>query len=142
MNLSIGTIQLEEVEFAQKPDYVAAPGTPQPNSTVDLRVELARLSEGYGGVVRLRCSSDTPGVAHRFKVSYAAILTLDLQGEEPPADLDKRLMVTGGSMLLPFVRELISNLSARTPHGSTWIAPTDFNRMVADSEAKALTAAP
>jgi len=146
MILSIAQIILEEARFghvgnflAQPPTEVAAP------SPVELRVELLKAPDGKSAVVRLRAGSGASEVPYSFSISYLVIFGMEEQeGVPTPADLDHRLLITGGTMAFPFVRECVANLTSRGRFGPSWLAPTDFNQIAlpVTSAAQAQTESP
>lgn len=112
---------------------------PYPPSPAQIEVELAKAQEPNRSVVKVRVVIDAPDGRYAVSVAYAAMLTLDLEGEEPPEDLDSRIMVTGASMSFPYCRELISNLTSRARFGPLWLAPQDFNSLLRKKEAASAT---
>ena len=122
---------LEQAQFAHRPDYLSLPAdTKLTASDVQLFSQVMR-SEGEktNAVVRLTAQS-AKGALYSFEVSYSALFAIDTEGEEVQ-DMDRRLMVTGSTMLYPFVREVVANLTAKGRFGPTWLAPVNFNNTVA-----------
>jgi preprotein translocase subunit SecB len=131
MKLSIAQILLESAQFAHKGDFLSkAPGTPVAPSQVNLSVELKKSDDSNTAIIRLLVTNDSPEALYEFSVIYVLILNIDLEGEIPSDDLDKRLMITGAGMLFPFVRETVANLTTRGRFGPSWLAPTDFSQIV------------
>lgn len=123
--LRIAQMILESVRFEHDKDFLRREAThAAPPSTVGVNVETQRSQDENLALVRLRVVSKEPEAVYKYEVVYTAIL----QYSGPaPADFDHRLSVTGASMLMPFVRELVANLSSRGRFGPTWLAPVNFN---------------
>jgi preprotein translocase subunit SecB len=132
MKLTIAQILLEGAQFAHKSNYLERmPTEATAASPVDLQIELAEAQDKPNArVVRLRVMSNAPEALYEFTVSYLAIFTLDMEGEQPPADLDRRLMVTGATMVFPFAREVVANLTMRGRFGPSWMQPVNINELV------------
>lgn len=132
MKLSIAQVLLEEVQFAHASRHFLTQSAGESSeSPVDVRVDLRKGETGTEAVVRLRMVGQAP---YAFTVSYLVLFKLDFEGSSSPDELDKRLLVTGATMAMPFVRELVANLSSRGKFGATWLAPTDFSQLLLNVE--------
>lgn len=127
MKLGIKQFILETVNFRHtNPNFLAeAPGTPAEHP-VSVNAGLAYTHDKKEAAVSVIVVSDDPTAPYTYEVRYIVLLTVDYDGEPPPADLDRRLVVTGGTMAVPFVRELVANLTSRGRFGTTWVAPVNF----------------
>lgn len=127
INLNLAQIFLDEAEFRHRGDALAdvAPAEAQTAATVTIDMRLS--SDGQGAAIRLRVMSDAPDAPYFYSVTYVALFTFEATMIE---GLQERLMVTGASMLLPFVRELVANLSSRGRRGPNWLAPVNFSEIV------------
>lgn len=145
MKLGIKQILLESVNFRHtKDDFLAHPGGTPGESQVTVSAD-ARYSEDRKDVaVRVRLVCDAPEAPYTYDVSYIALLSVDHENTPPPADLERRLVITGATMAMPFIRELVANLSSRARFGTTWVAPVSFSQAVPDKPpaAPAVAAAP
>ena len=134
MKLAIRQILLESVSFKHtKPDFLSLPADKPSQSEVGLSAQALYSEDRKDVAVRLRVVSDAPEAPYTYDVSYLTLLSVDYEGEPPPADLEKRLLVTGGSMAMPFVRELVANLSSRARLGTTWVEPVNFDKLAPDT---------
>lgn len=135
MKLTISQMLLEKAHFEHKGDFLSKPpNVAPPQSQVDLQIELVKQEEvSQTGpstlLVRLRVASN-PEEGYGFEVIYSALLGVSLEGETRPDDLDRRLMISSASMLFPFVREVVANLTMRGRFGASWVAPTDFSKII------------
>ncbi len=135
MKLLISQIILERVVFGHRENYLSVPtDTPLATSRVTMKSQVQR-AEGdpnSAALVRLTAESDE-GSTYQFAVTFTVLFTMDWTDAPPtPEDLDnldKRLMVTGSTMLFPYARELVSSLSGRGKFGPSWLAPTSFNNL-------------
>jgi preprotein translocase subunit SecB len=133
VNLSISQIVLERAEFAHREDYLRLEQkTALPPSSVEMTVQVQRAEGNTKGaaLVRVIASSGEDAVYH-FAVTYVVFYGMVWEGDESvPDDLDRRLMVTGATMLFPFLRETVANLTSRGRFGPSWLTPTNFNSLV------------
>lgn len=132
MKLSIAQVVLERAEFAHRADYLTfAPNTPIANDGVQVTAQMGRgvQNPNNAALVRLTAKSEE-GSLYYFDVSYVVFYTMEWdEGEEIPENLDHRLVVTGSTMLLPFIRETVASLTGRGRFGPTWLAPANFQML-------------
>jgi preprotein translocase subunit SecB len=138
--IGISQILLQDVQFRHVGPFLERdPKTPIPQTAVNVEIELQRPSEAPpqaskpAALVRLRVTSDAPEAPYFYVVNYLAILTYE---GSLPEDFERRLTVTGGMMVMPFVRELVANLSSRGRFGPTWLGPVNFAKMVSGDPSK------
>lgn len=133
MKLTIAQIILERSEFKHRDDYLRLePRTALEPSNVGMTVQVQRAETdpAHAALVRVTAKSDDEALYY-FSVTYVVFYGMEVEeGEAPPADLDHRLMVTGATMLFPYIREAVANLTSRGRFGPSWIAPTNFNNLV------------
>src|SRR5438270_2545849 len=99
MRLKIAQIVLEESHFKHRSDFMSHPSTDSPPThAVGLRVELNRATDGSGAFVRLRAEVTDDEAPYLFTVSYLVVFLFEDDGQPASDDLDRRLMVTGGTM--------------------------------------------
>lgn len=129
--LRIAQIVLEEARFGHVGDFLARDlGTPFPDTPGEIGVQVRQTSDKTA-IVRLKLVSNDPTAAYHYTISY--VVLFEIEGAGPP-DLDKRLAVTGANMAMPFVRELVANLTGRGRFGVRWVGPMNFNKMIAEAE--------
>lgn len=139
--LGIAQVLLEEVSFRHVGDFLARDlAQPIPPTPAKVNVQVVRSATEAGrATVRLKVVSDDATAAYHYAVSYLVFFTVDGPG---PTDLDQRLAVTGGNMAMPFVRELVANLSSRGRFGAVWVAPVNFNKLILDASGQGETNVP
>jgi preprotein translocase subunit SecB len=132
MKLSIAQMVLERCEFSHQENYMSIPSTtPVSKATVDLGVQLVRDKGDKQKVVVRLLASAAKDATYRFAITYAVLLMVQVEeNEQVPADIDRRLMVTGCTMMFPYMRQVVSSLSSQGRFGPIWLSPTDFNRIV------------
>lgn len=136
MKTLLRSLFLVDSSFQHKVDPLKNAEWDNPPGPVDMDVEMVK-DEGHPHTyaVKLRVKVDTATCPYVASVTYAAILKLEMDdGETPPDMLEHRVLVTGASMLFPYCRELISNLSSRTRFGPVWLDPTNFNTALKPNE--------
>lgn len=127
IQLAISQIILESVDFRHTESPLTSEMQLVPRTETSLQIEVIE-GEDNRAAVRLKIDCEAPDSPYQYHASYLVVFSYE---GDPPKDLGKRLAVTGANMALPFVRELIANLSSRGKFGTTWVAPTDFNAVVA-----------
>lgn len=137
MKLTIAQIVLEQCEFKHRDDYLSVPSDKPPGEaglTLSSQVLRAKNAPNEKALVRLHAASDS-NATYVFEVTYVVFYGMAWdEGESVPADLEKRLMVTGATMLLPFVRETVASLTSRGKFGPIWVAPTNIADLSANAE--------
>lgn len=140
MKLSISQIVLESAEFKHRNEkyFNQSPKSQVDESGVNLFATIMRTDgdPNRGAFVRLKAESE-PEATYQFKLTYGIFYGIEWEeGEEVEENLNQRLLVTGGIMLMPYVREFVANLTGRGRFGPMWIAPTTVNavEMVPESE--------
>lgn len=133
MKTTLTGLILLDCSFRHKSDPLQTPasGTNVPGA-VQMQVELIRGDVVNTYAVTLRVHLDTPTSQYVGSLAYAALLSVDLEGEAPPENYEQLLMVTGASMAFPYCRELVTNLTMRARFGPVWLAPTNFGSLIAN----------
>lgn len=119
-------------------DPMSTPPQEQKGGSITLSVELLRGEEPGTYAVTLRAESGS-GSIYTVSAAYAVFIAVDFEGEEPPEQFDDRLLATGSIMAYPYLRELISNLTARGRHGPLWLNPVDFGLLLRNRKGEVAT---
>lgn len=135
MKLTVAQIVLEQVEFKRRDDYATlAPNVPMAPSSVNLGAQLQRPEEPSNAVVVRLTASSEEGALYQFSVTFAVFYMTEAEKEDAAIEnLDRQLLVTGSTMLFPFIREVVASLSGRGRFGPTWLAPTNFQALMANA---------
>jgi preprotein translocase subunit SecB len=140
MKLTIAQIVLERAEFKHRDDYLNMPPATPVQSAVNLQIQMQRPEADASApvIVRLIATSAEDAI-YQFSVAYVVFYLTEREvGDEALTDLDRRLLVTGSTMLFPFIRETVASLSGRGRFGPSWLAPTNFNTLVVPTPPEAL----
>lgn len=133
LELRIVQFVLEDSRFAHRKDFLAlSPQQKVEGVRAELSVEVQtkfKEDEDDKALVRLRATSDQPDAPYSFAVSY--IVLIQMRGHRPE-NLSERLAATGGGFLMPFVREVVANLTGKGRFGPVWLPPVNFNRALND----------
>lgn len=132
MKLTIAQIVLERADFKHRDDYLNLTGvTPEPSS-VKLGVQMMRPEAAPSETVMVRLTATgAEDAIYQFTVAFVVFYLIEREaGDEALGDLDRRLLVTGSTMLFPFIRETVASLTGRGRFGPVWLAPTNFNTLV------------
>lgn len=127
--LRVEQIFLVESQFSHREDFLALPSDTKP-AEAGIEVSLRLLGEpsGRGAGLSLRVESNNDSTAlYRFVVEMMALVAAE-PGQEniPPAQY---VMEAGATLLFPFIRETLANLSMRGRFGPIWLKP--FNVRIA-----------
>lgn len=125
MNLKISQILLEDLHFSHVGDFLSKEPTARAGSHhIGYEVQALDVHESNKAVVRLRIKGGGEGEQYAFSASYLILFVLE--GKDEPPDLQKRLAVTGATMLMPNVRELIANITMRGRFGTVFLPAMNF----------------
>lgn len=129
-SLRIEELFLVSSSFSHRPDFLTLDRRkPLGDLEVDAQFQLIQgLAPSVIGVtvrVGTKAAADT---AYKFHAEMMAIIRVD--GSETSAPLDKQLLHSGVSILFPFVRETIANLTMRGRFGAMWIKPINVQAAV------------
>lgn len=129
-SLRIEELFLVSSSFAHRSDFLTLDRRkPLGDLEVDAQFQLIQgLAPSVIGVtvrVGTKAATDT---AYKFHAEMMAIIRVD--GSELSAPLDKQLLHSGVSILFPFVRETIANLTMRGRFGAMWIKPINVQAAV------------
>lgn len=126
--LGIAQIFLEEAQFRHRTDPLdMSVGQQTPPTPAEISLDLRASSDGGSVAVRLRVESKAPEATYFYSVSYIVLFTI---GGAMSEQLGDQLLVIGGTMAMPFVREAVANLSQRGRYGPTWLSPVNFSDIV------------
>lgn len=136
--LRIAQIFLENAQFRHRGDaLLEPPNKPISSTEVELGLDLRTAEDQKSVAVRLRVESNAPDAPYLYSAACVVIFTIE--GPMPETD---QLLVTGGTIAMPFVREVVANLSMRGRHGPTWLAPVNFSEIVRKNREEAISQSP
>jgi preprotein translocase subunit SecB len=129
---SLAQIYLSKAEFSYRvnPLLVAPDAKPSPQE-VRTGVAVVRMTDPDVAQVKFRVASNPDKkeeqALYDFDVEVAGIVRGVADKE---TFSDRALAVLVGTMLAPFVREMIANLTMRGRFGPIWIQPVNVQRLI------------
>src|SRR5687767_10083996 len=125
MKIGLNGIVLVDTNFSHVGDVIGPPVTAiHPTTTVPMQVSMLKHESQSGAfAVKLRVNFESQ--LYSASVTYAVMLQVEFDGDAP-ADLEKRVMVTGATMAFPYCREMLSSLTGKGRFGPVWLNPTNF----------------
>jgi len=132
MKLTIAQIVLERADFKHRDDYLNLALATPVQSGVQLQIQMQRPEGDPSAPVLVRLTAiSAEDATYQFTVTYVVLYLIEREVEdEALTDMDRRLLVTGSTMLFPFIRETVASLTGRGRFGPSWLAPTNFNTLV------------
>jgi preprotein translocase subunit SecB len=124
--IQLGQIVVEGAQFQHRSDYL----TLEPHTKIDtlplsMKVEFGLSADKRQGLIRLSVQTDRSArPLYAIDASIVAIVKAVDGHENMP--LDQYAAVSGGAMLMPFMRELVANLTSRGRFGPIWLHPVNF----------------
>ena len=120
--IRIAQIYVESASFRHREDHLSIPHTTRPDVgsvVVDLEAGLSPNQSRALVRVRVTTAPENTGL-YAFELSMVALLQAD---ERPNMPLEKYVSVAGTTLLYPFVREAVANLTGRGRFGPVWLSP-------------------
>ena len=122
--------------FGHRGDPLLLPTTTPPKvSPLTTRFRVGDLNDGAVAHIRVHVSTTADEESlYDFSVEMTALL----EKGENARDLSRlRILEIGAALLFPYVRETVSNLTARGRFGPIWLHPFNVRAAVAEGEAEA-----
>lgn len=132
--LSISQIILSAVELRHRGDALQLPAsTRQPTANVDVEINLHGDAESKVAALAIRVKSrNDENPLYHLDITLLGIV--ESQGESVGLTPHSFLVQGGVSMLFPFVREAVANITMRGRFGPIWLNPINVRALVeADS---------
>lgn len=137
--IQINQLLLERATFAHPPGFLSLPALPlqMPGDIqVTLQTQIDSANKQFLVRLQLAATSVSGSPSYDIDVSLVGVFAIS---EFPATDITKQLAVTGGTILFPFARETIANLTSRGRFGPIWVQPVN---LLAAVEAAEKSAAP
>ena len=122
--LRIDQIFLVAAEFRHRPDVLTvAPSTeiPDQEAQVEMRVFTSPDGRAAGVRVAVRTRPEDTQAPYSFCVEYVALVE-EMDGEEN-MPVKEYVAMAGATLLYPFLREAVANLTSRGRFGALWLKP-------------------
>jgi preprotein translocase subunit SecB len=123
--IRLAQIFLEEAHFSHRADYLAIPASTAPQrGALDISFQVGIAEDGKHAVLRIRASTEgEANPLYRLSVIMAALVEVDV--ESPNMPLERYVSTAGGPLLLPFIRQVIANLTGQGRFGPIWLQPVN-----------------
>jgi preprotein translocase subunit SecB len=143
-SITLSQIFLLSATFSHRGEPLSFPvGTPHKPQRINVQFMLRDLNAGAAAQVLIKVSSD-PAVGEEalydFAVEMTAIVGKGPDGADVPAP--QVLLEVGSSLLFPFVREAVANLTGRGRFGPVWLNPFNVRAAIQAQEAVITTQVP
>jgi preprotein translocase subunit SecB len=134
MNHSLVLITVEDAEFKHRLPFTPLDVAKRPKAPISQRVEIkVEAIRGASELpvsgtlvgVRVRAVSGSEESPYTFNVSYIAMYSFDTD----TPDLERTAINIGGPFVFAFIRELVANLTSRTPYGAAMLEAPDFEAL-------------
>lgn len=125
--IQLGQIVVEGAQFQHRSDYLALePQTKIGSLALGMKLELGLSPDKRQGLIRLSLQTDrTARPLYAIEASIVALVKVADGQENMP--LDRYAAVSGGALLMPFMRELVANLTSRGRFGPIWLHPVNLS---------------
>jgi preprotein translocase subunit SecB len=121
--LAVAQVFMTHARFEHREDALGLPvNTPVGDLAIVVNLRAGGNEDASQGAIVVSVETvDTENPLYRFQVEYMAILAQDPDNKNMTV---KEFVEQGGAgMLFPYVREAVSNLTARGRFGPTWLKP-------------------
>ncbi|HET8835587.1 MAG TPA: protein-export chaperone SecB [Gemmatimonadales bacterium] len=120
--IRVSQIYLESATFRHRSDHLSlSPRTPPEVGPIGFEVETGVSEDKTRALVRVRVMTPPDSTAlYAFDLTMIALLRTR---DEPNMPLEQYVSVHGTTLLFPFIREAVANLTTRGRFGPIWIAP-------------------
>jgi len=129
--LDLAQVFLESAEFSHRADALALPTGTRPNvGDVDVQITIGISQDESSGFIRLAVATNSEQrPIYSLRLSMVALVTRQLGKENmSPREYLQR---AGLSLLFPFVREAVGNLTMRGRFGPVWLNPIN-TKLISD----------
>jgi len=128
--IRIGQIFLERASFRHRDDYLALPpSTTAQVGDVSVTYQSGMAEDQKRGLLRIQVETKPENnPIYEFDLGMIALLQVDEELEN--MELTDYLVSAGLTLLFPFVREAVANITMRGRFGPIWIHPTNIKAAV------------
>ncbi|HZW07779.1 MAG TPA: protein-export chaperone SecB [Phycisphaerales bacterium] len=138
--LRVVQVYLSTAHFEHGADALSFPPTHKVNVKYGVRVEASEANEGKAGIIKLILATvDEPDSLYRFAVEMTGIV--EAENETPQVSVREYITKVGVTMMFPFLREAVANLTSRGRFGALYIKPFNVYSLVPDAPAPERTTA-
>jgi preprotein translocase subunit SecB len=134
--LSIGQIFLARAHFEHRADYLNLPGDAgagQDHAPVRVSTRVGLKPDGTSGIISITVISDAEDAIYRYEIEMVGVINQDAVANMPVKDF---LVKNGPSMMYPFLREAVANLTSRGRFGPSWLRPFNWRAVQGQTAAE------
>jgi preprotein translocase subunit SecB len=132
--LGIGHIFLVGAGFKHRDNLLEVPANTRVGpQQITVGIQFGILNEGEAYFVQLTVNSvqDDPAALYDFSVTMGGIFE---QGPAVKELSHREIMEIGGTILFPFLRETVANLTQRGRFGPVWLNPFNVRALAQSAE--------
>lgn len=135
--IRIAQILLEEASFGHREDFLAlSPSTPAEVGDVQGQLQSGVFHGGTTGFVRIEVKTNPENrPVYNFHLTMLALVSQD--EENANLSVEKYVPIAGPTLLYPFLREAVANLTARGRFGPVWLKPFNIKAAIEEPDEQA-----
>jgi preprotein translocase subunit SecB len=130
--IKIAQIVLERAEFSHRADFLEHVPTTPMELDVKIAFSAGVTPDHQRAMARLTAEAADDQL---YKFSFQILALLEVDTEAPNYPLPQYVAVNAGSMLFPFLREIVANVTSRGRFGPVWLKPFNIQAAVQASVA-------
>lgn len=125
---SLVQIYLVTAMFAHRGNQLLRPpATPLTPQKLGVSIELDQLNDGAAAQVRVMVSTDPADGDEHALYDYAVEMAGIVEGVNKTRFPDPMLVEVVATMVFPFIREAVANITTRGRFGTVWLNPFDVH---------------
>ena len=121
--IQIAQIFLKQAKFDRRPEYLwTPPAGGNKGGRINISIAVLTGPDGPTGVsMVVATDNDDPGNCYIYEVEMAVLF--QVIGEAPNMSLEEFARINVATLLVPFLREVIGNITGRERYGPVWVNP-------------------
>ena len=126
--VKIAQILLEHVTFGHRDGYLTSAGPATPDAivgTLNVEVQTGLSENGENGLLRLRVRT-IPENKPFYELDIAMVALLTVDEAAPNMPLAQYVHTVGATLLYPFMRQVVAELTWRGRFGPVWLNPINL----------------
>lgn len=133
--IRLAQIFLEEVHFSHRADFLSLPvATPPQPGALNFAFQTGFTEDKRRAILRVRATTEGEAKPiYQLDVTMTALVEVDVQSPNMP--LEQYVTTAGVPLLMPFVRQVIANLTGQGRFGSVWIQPLNVRAALESTQA-------
>ena len=127
---------LEKAAFKHREDFLDLPPDTEPDvPTLRVSLETGLSAEGSAALIRtrVRTKPKTRSI-YEFDISMTALIEREKDSANMP--LEKYVPLAGWTLVFPFLREAVANVTGRGRFGPVWLSPFNLRAQAESQQVK------